>query len=56
MFTVVVLSAGDRRVVNICLTLITSKPKFTHPAEVSSAGAETGRCHITAFIGFWDLG
>jgi hypothetical protein len=29
----VVLSAGDRRAVDICLTLITSKPRFTNPSE-----------------------
>jgi hypothetical protein len=23
---------------------------------MSSAGVATGRCHITTFIGFWDLG
>jgi hypothetical protein len=54
MFTVVP-SAGDQRVVGICLTLITSKPRFTNPSEMSSARVETGRCCITAFIGFWDL-
>jgi hypothetical protein len=30
-FTVVVPSEGDRRVVNLCLTLITSKLVFTNP-------------------------
>jgi hypothetical protein len=56
MFTVVVPSAGDQWVVHICSMLITSKPRFTNPCEMSSAGVETGRCHITAFVGFWDLG
>jgi hypothetical protein len=54
-FAVVVVSANDQRVVDICLTLITSKPRFINPSEMSSAGAETGSCCITAFIGFWDL-
>jgi hypothetical protein len=44
MFTVVVPSTGDRQVVHICLTLITSKPRFTNPSEMSSAGFEAGRC------------
>jgi hypothetical protein len=52
IFTVVVPSAGGRRVVDICLTLIISKPRFTNPSPMSSAGAETGRCCITAFTGF----
>jgi hypothetical protein len=56
MFTAVVPSVGDRQVVNICLMLITSKPRFTNPPDMSSAGTETGRCHITDFIGFWGLG
>jgi hypothetical protein len=56
MFIVVVPSSGDRRAVEICLTLITSKPRFTNLSEMSSAGTETGRCRIAAFIGFWDLG
>jgi hypothetical protein len=56
VFTVVVPSAGDRRVVDICLTLLTSKEKFTNPSEMSSAEAETGRCRVTVLIAFWDLG
>jgi hypothetical protein len=44
MFTVVVPSAGDRWVANICLMLITTKPKFTNPPEMSSAGVVNGRC------------
>jgi hypothetical protein len=45
---VVVPSAGDGRLVDICLTLTTSKPRFTISSEMSSAGVET-------FTGFWDL-
>jgi hypothetical protein len=56
MFAVVVPSAGDRRMIDICLTLITSKPRFTNPSEKSSAGVEIGRSYITAFIGFSALG
>jgi hypothetical protein len=51
MFTVVVPSAGVRWVVDICLTLLTSRPRLTNPFEMSSAGDGTRRCHITAFIG-----
>jgi hypothetical protein len=56
MFTIVVPSAGDLRVVDIFLTLITSKPRFNNPSETSYAGPEIGRYHITLFMGFWDLG
>jgi hypothetical protein len=56
MFTVVVHSAGYRQVVDICLPLITSKLRFTHPSEMSSGGAETVRYPTTGFIGCWDLG
>jgi hypothetical protein len=35
MFTVVVPSAGDQWVADICLMLITSKPGFTNPSEMS---------------------
>jgi hypothetical protein len=56
MFTVVVPSAGDRRVVDICLMLIISKQKFTNPSEMSSAGVEIGRCSMRACIGLWGLG
>jgi hypothetical protein len=56
MFTVVVPSAGDQWVADICFTLTASKPRFINPSEMSSAGVVNGRCHITAFIGFWDLG
>jgi hypothetical protein len=56
MFTVVLPSAGDQWVADICLMLIMSVPRFTSPPEMSSAGVMNGRCYITAFIGFWDLG
>jgi hypothetical protein len=56
MFTVVLLSAGDRRVADISLTPITSKARFSNPSEMSSVGVESGRCAIAAFKGFWDLG
>jgi hypothetical protein len=36
--TVDVPSGGVRRVVVICLTLMTSKPRITNPSEISSAG------------------
>jgi hypothetical protein len=36
--------------------LITSKPKFSNLSEISYAGIETGRCSMTTFIGFLDLG
>jgi hypothetical protein len=52
MITVVLLSASDRRVIDVCLTLITSKPKFTNPSEMSSARVDTGRCRILAYTGF----
>jgi hypothetical protein len=54
-FTVDVPSAADQRVADICLALITSKPKSIIPSEMSSAGVVNARYHITAFIGFWDL-
>jgi hypothetical protein len=47
-------SPGDRWVADICLTLITSKAGSTNTSEMSSARMMNGRCHITAFIGFWD--
>jgi hypothetical protein len=55
-FAVDVPFAGDQRVADICLTLITSKPASTNPFEMSSAGVVNGRCSITALLGFWDLG
>jgi hypothetical protein len=56
IFAVVVPVASDTRVAGICLTLITSKPSFTISSEMPSAGVETGRCRVTAYISFWDLG
>jgi hypothetical protein len=56
MFIVIDPSAGNQRVADICLTLITSKPRFTNPSQMSSVRVVNGRCHITAFIGFWDFG
>jgi hypothetical protein len=53
-FTAFVPSAGDRWVVDICFTLITSKIRFTKPTEMASVEDETGRYCVTAFIGFWD--
>jgi hypothetical protein len=50
------LSGADRRVAVICLTLITSKPRFTSPSDMSSAGVLMGRCRITALIGLSDFG
>jgi hypothetical protein len=35
-------SAGDQRVVDICLTVITSKRRFANPSAMPSAGVETG--------------
>jgi hypothetical protein len=52
MFTVAVPSAGDQWIADICLMLTISKPRFTNPSEMSSAGAETGRYHTTCFTGF----
>jgi hypothetical protein len=37
------------------LSLITSKPMFTNPSEMSSAGIVNGGSCITAFAAFWDL-
>jgi hypothetical protein len=42
-FLVVVLSEGDQQVVVICLTLMTSKLRFTSPSEMSSVGVLGGR-------------
>jgi hypothetical protein len=52
MFAVVVPYAGDERVLDICLTVITSKSRFTNPSDMFTAGDENGRCRITAFVGF----
>jgi hypothetical protein len=56
MFTVVVPFGINRQVVDICLMLLISKPRFTNTSEMSSAGVMNGRCHIRAFVGCWDLG
>jgi hypothetical protein len=42
-FVLVTPSEVDRRVDVICLMLITSKPQFTSPSEISSAGVFCGR-------------
>jgi hypothetical protein len=47
---------GDRRVVDFCLTLITSKPRFISPSELSSARVLMGRWRITAWMCFSDFG
>jgi hypothetical protein len=44
-------SEGDRRMVVICLTLTTSKPRLTNLSEMSSAGVSFGK-----FMGFYDFG
>jgi hypothetical protein len=49
-------SGDDRRVVVICLTLMTSKPRLTNPFDISSAGVLMGRRRMTALIGFSDFG
>jgi hypothetical protein len=49
-------SDGDRRVVDICLTLMMSKPMSISPSEMSCAGAFKDRWRITALMGFRDLG
>jgi hypothetical protein len=48
-------SEDDRHVVIICLTLRTSKPRFTSHSQVSSAGVSVGKWRITAFMGFRDF-
>jgi hypothetical protein len=55
-FIVDVPSEDDRRMADICLTLITSKQRSINQSEMSSAGVVNGRWRTTAFIGFWDLG
>jgi hypothetical protein len=44
----VVHSADDGRLVVICLTLITLKPRLISPSYISSAGVLCGRWRITA--------
>jgi hypothetical protein len=55
-FMAVDQSEGDRRVVVIYLTLITSTPRVTSLSDISSAGVLCGRWLINAFIGFSDFG
>jgi hypothetical protein len=50
-FNILGSSGGDRRVVVICLKLITSKPRLTNPSQISFAGVLYGRWRITAFMG-----
>jgi hypothetical protein len=38
LFTMVVSSAGERQVADICLRLKTSNSRFTNPCEMSSGG------------------
>jgi hypothetical protein len=51
-----VSSDGDRRVVDICLTLIMSKPRSVSLSEMACAGVFIGRWRITALMGFRDFG
>jgi hypothetical protein len=51
-----VLSDGDQWVVDIWLTLMMSKPRSISPSEMSCAGVFRGNWHITALMGFRDLG
>jgi hypothetical protein len=44
--------SGDRRAVDICLTLTTSNLRSTSPSVMSSAGVFIGRWRITAVICF----
>jgi hypothetical protein len=48
--------SGDRRAVDICFTLMTSKPRSTSPSAMSFAGVLVGRWQIAALIGFSALG
>jgi hypothetical protein len=43
---VVVPLGGEWRVVIICLTVITAKPRLTSPSDMSSAEILRGRWHI----------
>jgi hypothetical protein len=43
--------SGDRREVDICLTLTTSNVMSPSPSAMSSAGVLLGRWRMTAFIG-----
>jgi hypothetical protein len=53
-FLVVVPSEGGRWVVVICLTLITSKPRFTSSSEIFSAGV-LGEVTYHCFYGLLGL-
>jgi hypothetical protein len=44
-------SSGDLRVVFICFTFTTSKPKSTSPLDMSSARVCMGSWRMTAFVG-----
>jgi hypothetical protein len=55
-FMILGSSRDDQRVVVICLTLITSKPRSTSPLYISTAGVFKGKWRITALISLSDLG
>jgi hypothetical protein len=48
-------SDSDRRVVDICLTLIISKPRSISPSDMSCAWVTIGRLRITDLISFRDF-
>jgi hypothetical protein len=50
-----VIPSRDRRAVDICLTLMTSKPRSTSPSAMSLAGVFIGTCRITAMMRLSDL-
>jgi hypothetical protein len=50
---VVVVPLGDRRTVIICLMLMTLKPRFTGPSDMSSAGVLWGFSDEAALGYFW---
>jgi hypothetical protein len=53
-FTVYVPPASDLRVAEICLTLITPKPRSTNLSEMSSGGVVNGKCRGGyRLLGFW---
>jgi hypothetical protein len=51
-----VVPSGDRRKVDIYLTLMTSNPMSINPSATSSAGVFRGRWRITVLRGLSDLG
>jgi hypothetical protein len=55
-FLVRIPSDGDLQVVDICLTLMMSKPRSISLSEMSRAGVFIGMWRITALMGFRDLG